>query len=112
MSNKLKNPHPGEILKEEFLAELDLSQNELAKAIDVPANRISDIIRARRGITADTDLRLCKYFDLEEGYWLRLQNSYDLMEVHRNSDKSINKIKSYRHKLELALRSRKAAFAD
>lgn len=84
MAAQLKNPHPGEILQTEFLEPLGLSQNALAKAIDVPANRINEIIRGRRGITADTDVRLARYFGLSEGYWLRLQNTYDLMETHRN----------------------------
>ncbi|MCB1531329.1 MAG: HigA family addiction module antidote protein [Alphaproteobacteria bacterium] len=85
MPRLLTNPHPGEILKEEFLMELGLSQNALAQAIDVPPNRINEIVRGRRGITADTDLRLCRFFNLSEGYWLRLQNTYDLMEAHRSS---------------------------
>lgn len=83
MTKYLKNPHPGEILQEEFLEPIGLSQNALAKAIDVPANRINEIIRGRRGITADTDLRLSRYLGLSEGYWLRLQNAYDMMEAHR-----------------------------
>ena len=95
MTKLLKNPHPGEILKEEFLDEIGISQNALAKAIDVPANRINEIVRGRRGITADTDLRLARYFELSEGYWLRLQNSYDMMEVRRDAGKSIARVKPY-----------------
>ncbi|MCD8566650.1 MAG: HigA family addiction module antitoxin [Alphaproteobacteria bacterium] len=95
MAEKLKNPHPGEILQEEFLNELGLSQNALAQAIGVPANRISEIVRGRRNITADTDLRLSRFFRLSEGYWLRLQNAYDLMEAHREADTVIRKIKPY-----------------
>ncbi|MCK6418320.1 MAG: HigA family addiction module antitoxin [Alphaproteobacteria bacterium] len=95
MTKLLKNPHPGDILKEEFLDELDLSQNALAQAIAVPANRINEIIRGRRGITADTDLRLCRYFGLSEGYWLRLQNAYDLMEAHRSINRQIKAIRPY-----------------
>ncbi|AEP10623.1 HigA family addiction module antitoxin [Micavibrio aeruginosavorus] len=83
MTTHLKNPHPGDILAVEFLEPLGLSQNALAKAIDVPANRINEIIRGRRGITADTDVRLARYFGLSEGFFLRLQNAYDLMEAHR-----------------------------
>lgn len=94
MAAQLKNPHPGEILQLEFLEPLGLSQNALAKAIDVPANRINEIIRGRRGITADTDVRFARYFGLSEGYWLRLQNTYDLMETHRNLTASeLRKIK-------------------
>ena len=72
----IPNSHIGEILKFEFLDELNMSQNALAKAIDVPANRIHAIVHGERSITADTDLRLCKFFGLSEGYFLRLQISY------------------------------------
>ncbi len=89
----LKNPHPGEILNLEFLEPLGMSQNALAQAIDVPANRINEIIRGRRGITADTDLRLARYFGVSEGYWLRLQNTYDMMEARRSFGKMIKKIR-------------------
>jgi addiction module HigA family antidote len=97
MAALLKNPHPGEILQKEFLDELDLSQNALAQSLGVPSNRINEIIRGRRGITADTDLRLCRFFGLSEGYWLRLQNAFDLMEAHRESDRQIRKIKPFAH---------------
>ncbi len=83
MDKLLHNPHPGEILKEEFLEPLGLSQNALAHAIGVLSNRINDIVRRRCGITADTGLRLARYFGLSEGYWLRLQNAYDMMEAQR-----------------------------
>lgn len=96
MTKYLKNPHPGEILQEEFLEPLNLSQNALAQAIGVPANRINEIIRGRRGITADTDLRLARFFKLSEGYWLRLQNTYDMMEARREVGKSISEIKPYK----------------
>lgn len=95
MNELLKNPHPGEILKKEFMDEMSLSQSTLAKFLGVPTNRINEIIRGRRKITADTDLRLCKFFVLSEGYWLRLQNSYDLMEAHRLSDDVINRIRPF-----------------
>jgi addiction module HigA family antidote len=95
MTILLKNPHPGEILQEEFLKPLGLSQNVLAQSIGVPSNRINEIIRGRRGITADTDLRLARFFKLSEGYWLRLQNTYDMMETWREAGKSIGKIKPY-----------------
>lgn len=96
---QIRNPHPGEILKEEFLAEIDMSQNQLGQAIDVPGNRIHAIINGTRGITADTDLRLCKFFGLSEGYFLRLQNAYDTLEAKRRVAAEIAKIKPYkRHK--------------
>ena len=80
---KLRNPHPGEILKEEFLKELGMSQNQLGRAIGVPGNRIHALVNGARGITGDTDLRLCRLFGLSEGYFLRLQNAYDTMEAER-----------------------------
>lgn len=97
MAAQLKNPHPGEILKEEFLAEIGMSQNQLAHAINVPPNRIHAIVNGTRDITADTDLRLSRFFGLSEGYWLRLQNLFDLMEAKRESAKVFNKIKPYQH---------------
>ena len=80
---QLRNSHPGEILKEEFLNEIGMSQNQLAHAIGVPGNRIHAIVNGTRDITGDTDLRLCKFFGLWEGYFLRLQNAYDTMEAKR-----------------------------
>ncbi|HRJ44481.1 MAG: HigA family addiction module antidote protein [Caldilineaceae bacterium] len=68
---------PGELLSEEFLKPMGLSQYRLAKEIDVPAQRISEIVAGRRSITADTDLRLCRFFGLSNGYWLRAQTAYD-----------------------------------
>lgn len=91
----LHNPHVGEILKLEFLDELGLSQNALARAIQVPANRIHHIVRGERSITADTDLRLCKFFELSEGYFLRLQLAYELFEAKHELVKEISKIKPY-----------------
>jgi antitoxin HigA-1 len=81
MANTIHNPHPGEILKHDFLEEIGMSQNALAMHLKVPANRIHAIIKGHRGISADTDLRLCKFFSLSEGYFLRLQNDYELMEI-------------------------------
>ncbi|CCD29926.1 Addiction module antidote protein, HigA family [Candidatus Glomeribacter gigasporarum BEG34] len=75
--HKLKPVHPGEILLEEFLSPLGISQYALAKAINVPPRRINEIVHGKRGISADTDLRLCRYFGLSEGYWLRGQVQYD-----------------------------------
>src|ERR1700744_4702288 len=75
MTGKLNNPHPGEILKHEFLTEIKMSQNQLAHAIGVPTNRIHGIVNGTRDITADTDLRLSRFFGLSDGYWLRLQNT-------------------------------------
>ncbi len=89
---ELKNPHPGEILKEEFLTEIGISQNHLADALGVPRNRIHAIVNGTRDITADTDLRLCKFFRLSEGYFLRLQNAFDTMEAKRKIAPQVAKI--------------------
>lgn len=70
-------PHPGEILQEEFLTPFGLTQYRLAKSIDVKQTRISEIIAGRRGITADTALRLARFFSTSEGFWMNLQMSYD-----------------------------------
>src|ERR1700752_2407483 len=93
---KLHNPHPGEILKEEFLNEIGTSQNQLAHAIGVPPNRIHAIVNGTRDVTADTDLRLCKFFGLSEGYFLRLQNAYDTLEAKRSIAGQIEKITPYK----------------
>jgi addiction module HigA family antidote len=79
----LLNPHPGEILLEEFLRPMDLSQTKLAQAIGVSPRRINEIVLGKRAITADTDLRLARYFKLSEGFFLGLQTEYELMERKR-----------------------------
>lgn len=79
----LPNPHPGEILLEEFLKPMDLSQNALARAVGVPPRRINEIVLGKRAVTADTDLRLARYFGMSEGFFLGLQADYDLMERRR-----------------------------
>lgn len=89
----LHNPHPGEILKQEFLDELGLSQNRLAHAIGVPPNRIHAIVKGARDVTADSDLRLCKFFGLSEGYFLRLQNAFDTLEAKRRIAPQFAKIR-------------------
>jgi addiction module HigA family antidote len=80
MSGKHKLPpiHPGEILREEFLAPLGISANELALALRVPATRINDIVREKRGITADTALRLSRYFGTTARFWMNMQASWEL----------------------------------
>jgi addiction module HigA family antidote len=75
----LANPTPGEILLEEFLKPMGVSQNGLARAIRVPPRRINEIVLGKRAITADTDLRLARYFGLSEGFFLGLQADHDLM---------------------------------
>lgn len=98
MEKEIRNPHPGVILKEEFLDELGISMTKLATAIAVPTNRISFIVKGLRRITADTDLRLSKYFGLSEGYWLRLQIQFDLMEAKRAGKTSYGHIQPYHYK--------------
>lgn len=77
MTKHLAPVSPGEMLQEEFLAPLGMSKYRLAKSIGVPAQRIGDIVSGKRGITAATDLRLCRFFGLSDGWWLRLQADYD-----------------------------------
>ena len=79
----LPNPHPGEILFEDFLKPIGLSQNALARAVRVPPRRINELVLGKRSVTADTDLRLARYFGLSEGVFLGLQNDHDLMERRR-----------------------------
>jgi len=93
---QLNSPHPGEILKNKFLRRIGVSQNQLAQAIGVPGNRIHAIVRGTRGITADTDLRLCKFLGLSEGYFLRLQNAFDTLEAKRRLARQIARIKPFK----------------
>jgi addiction module HigA family antidote len=85
----LKNPHPGDLLREEFLKPLGLSQNALARALAVPPRRINEIVHGERAVSADTDLRLCRYFRLSDGFFLRLQVEYDLEQARRASGRRI-----------------------
>jgi addiction module HigA family antidote len=78
MTRKLAPVHPGEILSEEFLKPMKISQYRLAKEISVPPRRINEIVLGKRGITADTALRLSKYFGLSERFWMNLQTRFDL----------------------------------
>jgi antitoxin HigA-1 len=84
---------PGEMLLEEFLKPLGMSNYRLAKEIHVPAQRIGEIIAGRRSITADTDLRLCRFFGLSEGWWLRLQADHDLRKAKATMAKDLARIK-------------------
>jgi addiction module HigA family antidote len=79
----LPNPTPGEILLEEFLKPMALSQSALARSIGVPPRRINEIVLGKRAVTADTDLRLARYFGMSEGFFLGLQADYDLMQRRR-----------------------------
>ncbi len=86
---------PGEILLEEFLKPMGVSQYRLAKEINVPAQRISEIVAGRRAITADTDLRLCRFFGLSKGYWLRAQAAHDTEVAERTLKTELQKIKPW-----------------
>ena len=86
---------PGEMLRDDFLKPLGLSNYRLAKEIDVPAQRIGDIISGKRGITADTDLRLCRFFGLTDGWWLRIQGDYDTRLARAVLAKKLAKIKPW-----------------
>ncbi len=77
-TKKLDPVHPGEILQKEFLEPMDLSQNRLALALGVPARRINEIVLGKRGVTADTALRLARYFKMSPQFWLGLQMDYEL----------------------------------
>ena len=94
-TDELTNPHPGEILKQEFLSEIGLSQNQLAQAIGVPGNRIHAIVNGVRDISADSDLRLCRFFGLSEGYFLRLQNAHDTLQAKRRIADQLAAIKPF-----------------
>ncbi len=96
MTDKLKNPHPGEILKTELLDEIGMSQNALAKALGVPANRIHAIVKGTRDISAETDLLLCRFFGLSEGFFQRLQILFDTREAKRTMAGRIARIKPYK----------------
>jgi len=93
--SKLKPVTPGELLLEEFLLPLGISQCRLAKEIGVPAQRIGEIVAGKRAITADTDLRLCRFFVLSNGYWLRAQAAHDTEVAQAALAKTLAKIKPW-----------------
>ncbi len=97
MRKKMLAPiHPGEILMEEFLKPLGISQYKLAKDINVPARRINEIVHGNRSISADTALRLSRYFNLSERFWLNLQAKYDLeVEKDKLNDRIATEVKVF-----------------
>lgn len=95
--NKLKNIHPGEVLLEEFLKPMAISQNKLACDIFVSPRRINEIVHGERSITADTDLRLSRALGTSEGFWLSLQTDYDLEEKRKEIYLKLQKIKLLPH---------------
>jgi antitoxin HigA-1 len=91
----LPNPLPGEILLEEFLRPMGISQYRLARDIDVPPRRINEIVPGKRAVTADTDLRLARLFGVSEGFFLGLQIDYDLMNRRRELGAQLERIQPY-----------------
>ncbi len=89
--NGMRPVHPGEILREDFLIPLGMSANALSKALNVPAPRINDIVRERRGISADTAMRLARYFGGDARSWMNLQSAYDLRVAEIENAKRIEK---------------------
>ena len=89
---KLRNIHPGEILLEEFLVPMDISQNALARGIAVPPRRINEIVLGKRAVSADTALRLARYFGTSEQFWMGLQSDYDLEEARKQLGRKIDAI--------------------
>ena len=92
---KLKNIHPGELLKEEFLNEMKISAYKLAKDLKIPQTRISQIIQRKRRISADTALRLSLYFNTSAKFWIGLQDDFDIEEAMNKNKDSIQSINQY-----------------
>ena len=88
----LPNIHPGEILLEEFLNPMDISQNRLARAMDVPPRRINEIVHGKRAVTADTAIRLALALGTSEQFWMGLQADFDLEEAKKSAKKKLHKI--------------------
>lgn len=99
LSRRLSPITPGELLFEEFMDPMGISAYRLAKEIEVPAQRIGEIIKGNRSITADTDLRLCRFFGLSNGYWLRAQVAHDIEVAQISLSKSLKRIKPWNQKL-------------
>lgn len=96
---KLKNIHPGEVLLEEFLLPLNISAYRLAKDVEIPQTRISEIIKGNRRITADTALRFSKYFGNSAKFWLGMQDDFDIEEELANKRSLIQSIKTFNSKV-------------
>jgi addiction module HigA family antidote len=95
---RLKNIHPGEILLKEFLEPLEISAYRLSKDIGIPQTRVSEILKCRRRITADTALRLSKYFNNSPKFWLGLQDDFDIEELSYSKKNDMDSIKQFRKK--------------
>jgi addiction module HigA family antidote len=92
MPENVDVPNIGEVLAQEFLGPMNISQNALAKALGIPQNRLSDIINRKRGISADTDLRLCRYFGLTDGYFTGMQADFERIAARRKIQEELKKI--------------------
>ena len=86
---KLENVHPGEVLQKEFLTPLEISQNKIARDIGVPPRRINEIVHGKRAVTADTALRISRYFGTSEGFWMGLQADFELEEARNRLGKRL-----------------------
>lgn len=102
MTKKLKPVHPGEILREEFMLPLGISSNALARAVGVTPARINEIVRERRGITADTALRLARYFGTDVQSWMNLQSHYDIECAQSEVGQSLTRIRPLQQSLRQA----------
>ena len=100
MTRRLKPVSPDEMLAEDFLKPLGMSNYRLAKEIGVPAQRIGEILAGKRAITADTDLRLCRFFGLSHGWWLRLQAGFDTEVAKAGLAKTLAKIRPWKEAME------------
>lgn len=92
---RLKPVTPGALLRDEFLTPMGITKYRVAKEIGVPAQRIGEIVAGRRAITADTDLRLCRFFGLSKGYWLRAQAAHDMEVAERELADALRRIKPW-----------------
>lgn len=92
ITDAIPNPTPGDVLLLDFIEPMGLSQNGLARAIGVPPRRINEVVLGKRSITADTDLRLARYFGLSDGFWLGLQADHDLMHQRRKIAAQLERI--------------------
>ncbi|MCL7944677.1 HigA family addiction module antitoxin [Marinobacter sp. ATCH36] len=87
--NGMRPIHPGEIIREEYLAPLEMSVNALSKALHVPATRMNEIVRENRGVTADTAMRLARYFGTSERFWLNLQTEFELRRAQNSKAEQV-----------------------
>jgi addiction module HigA family antidote len=94
---RLRNIHPGEVLQEEFLIPMQVTAYKLAKEINIPQTRVSDIIHGKRRITADTALRLSRFFGTSANFWLGLQNAYDIEEEELKQSSELEKIHQFQY---------------